>query len=42
MGIEGVLGCNERWIKERRLVCGGVEDGDLGWIRDGKRSLQLC
>ena len=32
MGIEGVLGCNERWIKERRLASRGVEDGDLGWI----------
>ena len=26
------LGCNEGRIMERRLVCGGVEDGDLGWI----------
>ena len=36
------LGCNEGWKEERRLVCGGVEDGDLGWIRDGERSLQFC
>ena len=23
------------------MVCGGVEDGDLGWIRDGEKSLQF-